>query len=295
MRPYTFLSWVSGVETWLQGTQADQFVPAWALTYNLLSIGAGYVLTRVFNLPKWFTPAIAFNNTTSFPLLLIQSLGSAGILTSLAKSDDDGDSDIIARAKSYFLVSSVVSNMLTFGLGGTLLGAYDEDPVDELDQSLRDRAGEESPSGQENGDANERTSLLPGALPRYSEQAIRGTGKAQIVIWEKLHPRVQHVLAHIIRFVSPPLIGALIGIFLGFIPPLKQAFFAKSEDGGIFNAWLTVSLKNIGELFVTLQVIVVGIKLAHSLRKMRRGHDSGNFQWTLITVVMLVRFIIWPV
>lgn len=286
--------------------------PVWALTYNLVSIGAGWALTRCFDLPRWFTPAITFNNTTSFPLLLIQSLGSAGVLSALAKSDDDGDSDIISRAKSYFLVSSVVSNMLVFGLGGDLLGANDEHPIDELDQSLRERAGEddsndrgdrengsarrdeEEGSGDE-GQSDEHTSLLPGPLPRYAKRAARGTGQAQTAIWDKLPERVQHGIALIRRFVSAPLIGALIGIFLGFVPPLKQAFFADSGDGGIFNAWITVSLKNIGELFVTLQVIVVGIKLAHSLRKMRRGHDSGSVSWLLLTLVVLVRFVIWPV
>jgi predicted permease len=101
-------------------------------------------------------------------------------------------------------------------------------------------------------------------------------------------------LALVTQFISPPLVGALIGAILGFVPPFKKAFFNDSEDGGIFNAWLTVSLKNIGELFVTLQVIVVGIKLAHSLRRMRRGHDSGNLHWLPLSMVVLIRFIIWP-
>ena len=251
---------------------------------------------------------MAFNNTTSFPLLLIQSLGSAGVLSILAKSENDGDSDIIDRAKSYFLVSSVISNILTFGLGGDLLGANDEDPADELDQSLRDRAGETS-SGSSNGgrdddgnqqdeegsQAHERTSLLPGPLPRYAQKAASGSAKVRLAIWDRMHPRGQRVLALTTRFISPPAIGASIGIFLGLVAPLKRAFFAPKDDGGIFKSWLTVSLKNIGELFVTLQVLVVGIKLAHSLRKMRRGHDSGNMSWTSLSLVILIRFIIWPV
>lgn len=243
---------------------------------------------------------MTFNNTTSFPLLLIQSLGSAGVLTALAKSDDDGDSEIISRAKSYFLVASVVSNMLTFGLGGSLLGANDEHAVDEFDRNLRENAGERrsaSNNGGEDGandESNEQTSLLPGRLPHYADRAGRDTAKAQIAVWDRLHPVVQRSLARTSRFISPPAVGALIGIFLGLIPPLKQAFFSSSDDGGIFNAWVTVSMKNIGELFVTLQVIIVGIKLAHSLRKMRRGDDAGSISWTLLGAVIVVRFIIWP-
>ncbi|KAI1049613.1 hypothetical protein LB505_013668 [Fusarium chuoi] len=68
--------------------------------------------------------------------------------------------------------------MLTFGLGGTLLGVSDEDPVDAMDANLRDRAGhndtpDESGSDEENGESNERTSLLPGPLPRYAKKASR--------------------------------------------------------------------------------------------------------------------------
>ncbi|KAH7233202.1 auxin efflux carrier [Fusarium tricinctum] len=290
----------------IEASNASQYliILAWALVYNLTSIAVGYVLTKFLNMPKWFTPAITFNNTTSYPLLLIQSLGSAGVLSNLAKSDDDTSDAIIDRAKSFFLVCSVISNMLTFGLGGTLLGVSDEDPVDTMDRDLRDRAGHndtpdesgaDEENGQDGGESNERTSLLPGPLPRYAKKASRGTAQAQHAVWDRLHPRIQHGLALTTQFISPPSLGATLGIILAFVPPLKKAFFADSEDGGIFNAWLTVSLKNIGELFVTLQVIVVGIKLAHSLRRMRRGHDSGNLHWAPMTLVVLIRFLIWPV
>ncbi|KAG8672533.1 hypothetical protein FPOAC2_05928 [Fusarium poae] len=267
----------------------------WALVYNLASIAVGYALTKCFSMPKWFTPAITFNNTTSYPLLLIQSLGSAGVLSALAKSDDDSSDDIIERAKSFFLVCSVVSNMLTFGLGGKLLGVSDEDPVESMDEDLRDRAGHNDNPPTDSQEPDERTSLLPGRLPRYVKKASRHTAQAQHAVWDKLHPQIQRALAHVTQFISPPTVGALIGVVLGFVPPFKKAFFNDSEDGGIFNAWLTVSLKNIGELFVTLQVIVVGIKLAHSLRRMRRGSDSGNLHWLPLSMVVLIRFVIWPV
>ena len=53
---------------------------------------------------------------------------------------------------------------------------------------------------------------------------------------------------------------------VGLTPPLKKAFFASPQKGGIFKAWLTASIKNVGELFASLQVIVVGVKLASSMR-----------------------------
>ena len=40
---------------------------------------------------------------------------------------------------------------------------------------------------------------------------------------------------------------------------------------------------------------MVGVKLSNSLRKMKRGEHSGTIQWQPSTIVLLVRFVIWPV
>jgi hypothetical protein len=90
--------------------------------------------TKFLNLPQWVTPALSFNNTTSLPLLLVQSLQSTGILDSL-----DASSDTIDRAKSYFLVNAMVSNSLTFALGPRLLNGQNEDsPDEEPKRSIQD-------------------------------------------------------------------------------------------------------------------------------------------------------------
>jgi hypothetical protein len=95
-----------------------RYVPIiiWALVYGLLSVLLGMAITRIFRTPSWVTPAIAFNNTTSLPLLLVQSLAATRLLDTL---DESGTA--VARAKSYFLVNAMVGNCLTFALGMTLL------------------------------------------------------------------------------------------------------------------------------------------------------------------------------
>ena len=102
----------------------------WAIIYNVLSIILGRVLCRIFNLPRWTIPSIAFNNTTSLPLLLIESLQTTGILTPLVGNGEE-TSDAVTRARTYFLVSAVVSHALTFGLGGSELKGDDEDAPDD--------------------------------------------------------------------------------------------------------------------------------------------------------------------
>ena len=55
-------------------------------------------------------------------------------------------------------------------------------------------------------------------------------------------------------FLNAPLIGAFLGCVIGLAPPLHKAFFNEPDQGGIFKAWLTASVKNAGDLFATLQV-----------------------------------------
>lgn len=57
-----------------------------------------------------------FNNTASYPLLLIGALQQTGILSMLIVTDESVK-DAIERANSYFLVFSTVSNCLTFAVG----------------------------------------------------------------------------------------------------------------------------------------------------------------------------------
>lgn len=69
---------------------------------------------------------MVFNNTTSLPLLLIQSLDPTGTLSSLLMPEED-TAAAASLARSYFLVSAVVPNTLMFGIGQKLLGPHDED------------------------------------------------------------------------------------------------------------------------------------------------------------------------
>ncbi|PYH80979.1 hypothetical protein BO82DRAFT_354969 [Aspergillus uvarum CBS 121591] len=90
------------------------------------------------------------------------------------------------------------------------------------------------------------------------------------------------------------LLGLFLGGLLGLTPPLHRAFFNKNEDGGIFNAWLVLSIKNIGKLFTTLQLFIVGGKLGVSFQNIQRSAKSGHVPWRAVVFVFLVRFVLWP-
>lgn len=275
-----------------------RYVPVllWSLTYTFLSVGIGAAATKWFNLPAWVTPAVAFNNTTSLPLLLMQSLESTGILNSILR-DGDAASQAISRAQSYFLMNSMVSNSLTFALGPKLLQLSDGDGDDAESDSGDDSNDEEGGDDDEGNDQDlidEETTLLPRTQVRKANRAGDRAYGTMHKYWERLPPWAQSTLDMAYQFVNAPIIGATIGAIIGLTPALHRLFFNDMGDGGYFNAWLTNSIKNIGDLFASLQIIVVGVKLSQSLRNMKKGEDSGKFGWGTFAFVTSVRFIIWP-
>ncbi|KAF2734814.1 hypothetical protein EJ04DRAFT_466019, partial [Polyplosphaeria fusca] len=286
-----------------QGT-ALRYVPIllWAIIYNLVSMALGIVATRTLKLPNWVTPALAFNNTTSLPLLLIQSLEQAGILDAIL-TEGDSTSSAVSRAESYFLINSMVSNSLTFALGPRLLRPSDEDAPNKAKESEDESDGEdedaengahENPEQALGNVIDEETSLLPARAVRKANRAGRAGYKEGSRRWEQLPPWTQQTLDVLYSFANAPLIGAVVGAVIGLVPPLHRLFFNKSDQGGYLNAWLTTSIQNIGELFASLQIIVVGVKLSLSLRKMKRGEASGDMSWTSVAFITVVRFFLWP-
>ncbi|KAF2714576.1 hypothetical protein K504DRAFT_420497 [Pleomassaria siparia CBS 279.74] len=283
-----------------QGT-ALRYLPIllWAISHNVVSMAVGVIATRVFKLPNWTTPALSFNNTTSLPLLLVQSLKQTGILDTILVNGDTA-SAAIDRAESYFLVNAMVSNSLTFALGPRLLKSSEEDASDEEEQENGDNEehDEDGESGMERGPdgfIDENTSLLPEQRVRDANRAERRGYKKGRKYWKRIPPWGQETLDIIYQFANAPLIGALAGAFIGLIPPLHRAFFNESNEGGFLNASLTTSIKNIGELFASTQILVVGVKLSQSLRKMKRGEESGPVSKMSLLFVAIIRFFIWPI
>ncbi|KAL9593312.1 MAG: hypothetical protein Q9179_005958, partial [Wetmoreana sp. 5 TL-2023] len=280
-------------------------VGIWALVYTLLSMLLGSILTRLLKLPSWLTPAMSFNNTTSLPLLLIQSLDSTGILNNLLISDADTTPDALNRAKSYFLVCAIVSNSMTFSLGPRLLDHEEAPDPDQLegknqpqleDSSFNGQPGsqDEQTNGHANGEPTENTSLLPEYVVRRGAEAGETSYRKAKSVWGRLSPRTRSFLDLMYGFLNAPLIGAVIGAIIGLVPPLHKAFFDEPQQGGVFKAWLTSCIQNVGNLFAALQVVVVGVKLSKCLRKMKRGEHSGSIPWLPCVIVLLMRFVIWP-
>jgi predicted permease len=204
------------------------------------------------------------------------------------------------RAESYFLINAMVSNSLTFALGPRLLRPGDEDAPE--DDNAKDGGEEEE---QANGDEDvmehgpdglidEETSLLPQRIVKPTNR-VEKKGYLKTQKWYNgLSPWVQETLDITWQFANAPLLGALVGAFIGLTPALHRLFFNASNEGGYLNAWLTTAIKNIGELFASMQIIVVGVKLSKSMLRMKRGEESGEVHKGSLALVTMFRFIIWP-
>ena len=140
----------------LHAGSADRYgiILLWALICHFVSFLIGIAAHLLFGMPDWITAAIMFNNTTSYPLLLIQSLDETGILSALITTDET-TRDAIERAKSYFLVFATVSSCLTFAVGPRLMDSeHAPEPSDDK-EDLEDEDDTTDPGWRNGYDAEE--------------------------------------------------------------------------------------------------------------------------------------------
>jgi hypothetical protein len=94
-------------------------------------------------------------------------------------------------------------------------------------------------------------------------------------------------------FADVTILCTILGAILGIVPSLHRVFFFRQKDGGIFNAWLTASIRNIGGLFTTLQIFMVGCKLGVTFERMVAEGNSGRIPVKAITTIFVVRLLVW--
>lgn len=302
-----------GSEMQVENASRYGVIVLWGLICHFISFLIGIGGHYLFGFPDWTTAAIMFNNTASYPLLLIQSLDQTGLLSGLIVTDET-TRQALERAKSYFLVFSTISSCLTFAIGPRLIDT--EHAPESIDEESEAALEEEEDDDDEDSEANESSGLLGvkaiedryrrrsvSFFPSRPQADIQGkvpnrrpsvVSKGQ---WLKLSPRTRWWLLFLLDFLNAPLIGALIGAFIGLIPVLHIAFFADTQDGGIFTAWFTSSLQTIAQLFVPLPVLVAGVSLFTSIKQARHQESTpqNSTPWLTTLFILVVRFVLWPV
>lgn len=227
----------------------------------------------------------------------MQSLESVGSLRLILR-DWDTEADAVLRAQSYFLVCAVVSKTIGYAVGPKMLETQSgdingqEEQAPALNQEDTEAQNTVVDGDQERFPVDEQTSLIPGDANKSDTRVrVRRCGGHVLALLPKKFKK--ELLA---PFESPfadvMILCTLAGAFLGSVPSLHKAFFDRSDEGGIFNAWLTSSIKNIGKLFTTLQVFIVGGKLGLSFDRMSGG--SGRIPLRAIVTIFFFRLVLWP-
>lgn len=194
--------------------------PVWAALYTSASIGLAHAVSRGLGLPVWVTPACAFNNTTSLPLLLLQSLESVGSLK-LIIPEGDSMSGAITRAQSYFLLCAVVSKTIGYAVGPKMLqnGNNQDEGRDAQDTDAEAGQSNNGDYADNDEEASEETSLLP---ERVQKARRKVTGKFRRVgrwVSSFLPERVKQEL--MAPFESP--LPTLRSYALSSVPPLVSS------------------------------------------------------------------------
>lgn len=289
------------------------FSPVWAILYCSITLCFSRAMAILFNLPAWTVATVTCNNTTSLPLFLVQSLDSTGVLDSISS----GNKNIADKLRSYFLVFAVANNIFTFGAGEPAMKGFsnegfpfsalrklrekivgktsnDEEAQGSDDDDEDDDDEQDGQRHQGSGHDGETTPLLPQNFIRWERRTKSRVSERAAELIEPLPEPVKKVLGLLRSFLTPTAFGATAGAIIGLVPALHKLFFDPMQEGGYFKGWLTSSLKNVGELFVTLQIIVVGVQLSLSLRSMKKGEDKGNVPWTAAVYVIGSRFVLMP-
>ena len=105
-----------------------KIVPIFIFAAAEMAIGyvVGKIGERYFKFPRWITPSLMFNNTTSLPLLLARDLKDNGIMDALLMGKHDTPGKALDRMESYILINAVFHSVLRFGLGPRLMNEKEE-------------------------------------------------------------------------------------------------------------------------------------------------------------------------
>jgi auxin efflux carrier family protein len=91
-------------------------IPLWGCLSTSIAHLIGWMGQSMLKLPHWTIAAAGRPNSSSLPLLLLQSLKESGVLDELG-STGETSTKILSRAKSYLLLNIIVQQVITFEIG----------------------------------------------------------------------------------------------------------------------------------------------------------------------------------
>ncbi|KAL7423975.1 hypothetical protein Q5752_001560 [Cryptotrichosporon argae] len=107
--PCLLFSEIGPLATW-SNIQHYWIILVYSVLFQLVSYLFGAVAVYGLKMPQWLIPCMVFNNATSLPLLLLNSLGSMGTLDPLLGKGESLDA-ALSRGRVYLLINALVCNL----------------------------------------------------------------------------------------------------------------------------------------------------------------------------------------
>lgn len=187
-------------------------IPVWGLLSTIIAHLIGWAGQHTFRLPYWTILAAGRPDSNSIPFLLLQSLKYTGVIDALKQPGEDAGGTL-RRAQTYVLLNAVVQQTFTFQLGPAIISR------DRQRKNNSDRERSEGELGIARD--SERAQLLHtrdaqsyGTLQDYPN-ALRPLEDIPRVQRPAVIRRLVNMFKLAMSYLSPPLIGALIALFLG--------------------------------------------------------------------------------
>ncbi|CAE6535843.1 unnamed protein product [Rhizoctonia solani] len=231
----------------------------------VVSYFVGIASRRALKSPRWTVAAFIFNNATSLPLLLLNSLEKTGTIRIIIGKHGGSVVDAVARGRTYLLIAALVGNMGRFALGPDIMGHK-----------------QDNDSGFPSGLSTTFRPVATGSetTPLLSTARIHNTASQA---WPTIKDIAKRTWIWIRGALNPPLIAAIVAVTFGLISPLHHAFFNKGQPLG---ATVTQSIDYLGKLYTALQMFVLGSKL--------RSKPGNKLPILSTTILFIHRFIVMP-
>ncbi|KII84118.1 hypothetical protein PLICRDRAFT_179798 [Plicaturopsis crispa FD-325 SS-3] len=283
------LAWADIKELWV-------FI-AWSFLTITAGFGIGWIGRSAFKLPGWTVTACAIN-TNSLPLLVLQPLQHTGALDRLAGWVPGETVDkAIDRARIYVLLYMLVQLTYAFAAGPSWVKkdkAIEPEKVFDVEQPCRPRRYL-SPDGD-----LERVSLLADDASLLTPNYGTRRGRSPVGSFHLAPPPslLSRAWSGTIAFFNPPLIAAVVAVVIGVVPFLHQLFL-NAGSSPLYPS-ITTAVKNLGDLFISLQSFTLGAQLY--LSRARPAEEPTPDEkpptgpaWRATLFVLVVRFLLMPV
>lgn len=249
---------------------------AFSLLYVAVGTAVGLLLGKVLRYHghdlRFFVSTVAFANTTSVPLAIVEAVVRANEQLRGGLTEAQAERQVT----TYVLVVTLVMNFLRWSVGYRLLSPPE---AAQLPQPLA-HAPPESPASPAGQDATAQLTMEvddSGEAVRGQDQGIRSAtargGCSMALLW----------LWRAARGVTAPVWAALLAALLGSVAPLHDVFFGPDAPLG---PSVTDAVAALGSAYLPMVLLVLGANL--------RDGPSGSVSRPMLAASCFAKLVVVP-